>query len=209
MVNVLMLYLSLIGMGAVGGYGVFYYLFSDRCISMISSMENKHTAALNALQTKYDEAVENQNKCKLETSKAEEGHVKARLETQTALSDRHHALLDKHEETLGRLSKAHAAQEASANTVAELKNELARTKVILDNTVRLFKDAEAEKNDIEQELSTEIEDMQEEMKSSRQKLQTVANDSESCSRMLPAMTKELRQVKEFVRARYFQKCRME
>jgi chromosome segregation ATPase len=125
LINILLLYSSLMGLGAIGGYATFYTIFSTKCSDLMDEVERRHNETSEEVQNKYLTAVENHHRCiEDETRKLELVELKGRLDGQATLVGRHHDLLDKHQESVEKVSSLQAAHDETKGKFEGLQAEV-------------------------------------------------------------------------------------
>lgn len=123
--NLILLYLTLVGLGAIGGYISFYSLFHNRCADLLNDAERRHNETQQALQERYMGAVEKHHEClQDETKTMELFDLRGRLDGQAALVGKHQSLLDKHQEGMERLSDMQTAHEQALTKISTLEDEI-------------------------------------------------------------------------------------
>jgi chromosome segregation ATPase len=113
-----MLYLLILGLGLIGGYGVFFHTFSERCMNLVQASEVRFNTSREEWQTKYDLALSEKEQCVIPLNE-----MQGRLETQSTLAEHHQALLRKQEDSVAELKDAF---EKLQTQVGELHSELER-----------------------------------------------------------------------------------
>lgn len=213
--NIVLLYLSLMGLGAMGGYGAFYHLFSERCSKLVSQTEDKHSASRLEFQSKYEEALEGQRQC-LADSTAKRSDMAGRLEAQSNLADRHYELLKQQEDTLARLSTTQLSQEESMKLIASLRDDLAtsreqmaESKLGLQSLNAQYVLLRQEKDASEAGLKKELESTKELLQHQAEDLAEVNEEVKECDRDLPLFREEAAGLKNYLRTRNHQQCKME
>lgn len=209
-VNILMLYLSLLGIGAMGGYATFYFSFSQRCSAHILASESRHNESRQAFQEKYEAAIEGQLQCMSGSiAKDEVNQIQGRLESQSTLADRHQSLLDKHEATLERLSALQQSNHESGSMIHELREQLAVTRTELATTKQKL---EAESTDAKimiADLTTRLVEAQTLVEHQEQQIQTLTLTTTEHGSIMPVIKEQFNFLKNYVRQRNHAKCKME
>ena len=210
LLNIVLLYLSLMGLGAIGGYGGFYWLFSERCAQLMTETQQTHALSRQEVQKKYEDALEGQRQCMSDTSvKKELSEMQGRLEAQATLAERHQGLLIKQEETLARLAEAQALQDVAANTIASLRDELRATKTDLSEVNQKLQHALSEANAVETELKDRLQIVDALLDTRNHDIEIMNTQIDECDELLPSFRDELSVVKNYLRTRNHQQCRME
>ena len=208
--NILMLYLSLLGMGAMGGYATFYFSFSQRCSAHILASESRHNESRQAFQEKYEAAIEGQLQCMSGSiAKDEMNQMQGRLESQSTLSDRYQSLLDKHEATLGRLSAMQQSNQESGSMIHELRDQLAVTRMELATTKQKFELESTGGKTMIADLTERMIEAQTLMKQQEQQMQTLTVTTMEHGSLMPMIKEQLNFLKHYVRQRNHAKCKME
>jgi chromosome segregation ATPase len=210
LINIVLLYLSLMGLGAIGGYGSFYFLFSERCSQLIMETKEKHSSSRQQFQQKYENALEGQRQCLADSSaKRELRALQGRLEAQSNLADRHQVLLQKQEDTLTRLSEVQSAQEATGQTVATLHEELTHTKAELAEANRKLVETLKSSDEVETGLRSEVTTATGLVDKQAQDVIDMTEQLDECDSLLPSYRDEAVMMKNYLRTRHHEQCKME
>ena len=211
LLNIVLLYFSLIGIGAIAGYGGFYMLFSERCSQLMAETQTKHATSRQEFQKKYEEAMEGQRQCKSDAArgKQELSEIHGRFEAQSTLADRHQALLLKQEETLLRLAEAQTTQEAASQTIASLRDELRDTKTDLADANRKLEDALTSAHSMKMELTQSLAAVEDLLEKRKQDIDDMSRQLDKCDDLLPAYRDEISLAQNYLRTRHHQQCKME
>jgi hypothetical protein len=126
-VNRILLYLLLVGVGAIGGFTIFHRHFQTSCTELLTASNSHQNASLEALQEKYSKAVADHKRCLRDDSAKQKLHdLHDRLDSQTTFAGKHQDLLEKHEATLEKLNEVQRASDASSQTVSSLQEQIKR-----------------------------------------------------------------------------------
>jgi hypothetical protein len=126
-VNRILLYLLLVGVGVIVGIGGFQRLWETSCTELLTSSNAQQNASLETLQEKYSKAVSDHKRCLRDDSAKQKLHeLHDRLDSQTTLAGKHQDLLEKHEATLEKLNEVQRASDASSQTVSSLQEQIKR-----------------------------------------------------------------------------------
>ena len=224
LVNIVFLYLSLMGLGAMGGYGGFYWLFSERCSQLMTETQQNHAVSRQQFQKKYEDALEGQRQCMTDTTaKQELSEMQGRLEAQATLADRHQGLLEaqgtlaerhqglllQQEETLTRLSQIQASQETSAEIIESLREELRTARADLSDANRKAEGIISSANEVGTNLRQQLTVANHLVEQRTQDVGTMKNRLDDCDDLLPAFRDEVALAKNYLRTRNHQQCKME
>jgi peptidoglycan hydrolase CwlO-like protein len=135
--------------------------------------------------------------------------LQGRLEAQSSLADRHQVLLQKQEDTLTRLSEVQAAQEATGQTVATLREELTQTKAELAETNRKLVETLKSSDAVETGLRSELTAATGLLDQQAQDVTDMTEQLDECDSLLPSYRDEAVMMKNYLRTRHHQQCRME
>jgi hypothetical protein len=125
LINIFLLYSTLVGLGAIGGYMAFYALFNHRCADLLDEAERHHNETRQGLQDRYVKAVEEHHRCLEDESKVLElFDLRDRLGGQADLAGKHESLLDKHHESVERLSNMRAQHDETIQKYNQLKGDV-------------------------------------------------------------------------------------
>jgi hypothetical protein len=126
-VNRVLFYLLLLGVGAIAGLGGFHVLYETSCTELLTASNSRQNASLETLQEKYSKAVSDHKRCLQDDSAKQKLHeLHDRLDSQATLAGKHQDLLEKHETTLEKLSEVQRASDASSQTVSSLQEQIKR-----------------------------------------------------------------------------------
>ena len=127
LLNVLLLYSTLIGLGAIGGYLVFYNLFHTRCADILDENEVRHNVTRQELEGKYLAAVEEHHNClEQETTKMEISELRNRLDVQASMTGKQNNMLEQNQESAERLANLHVMHEETLLKFHNLQSEVSQ-----------------------------------------------------------------------------------
>ena len=208
--NVLLLYLSLLGLGVIGGYGSFYYMFAERCTGLMAQVESRHGEYRASMQVKYEDALEQQRQCLADTTVREQLHqLQGRLEAQSNLAQRHQSLLQQQQDTLQRLSNLQHAHETATHNVVTLREELAQTRLQLERTNRDYHNLLRDKETTEKQLHDRLSLTESVLTKRVEEIDGLVTQQEQCNALLPVFENESNRMKQYLRQRNHQICKME
>jgi chromosome segregation ATPase len=175
LVNLIMLYLSILGMGVIGGYGVFFYMFSERCVNLLQESEMSLNTSREEWQARYKEALTENEQCIIASNE-----MHGRLEAQSTLAEHYQALLGKHKDTVAKLSALQQSERESS--AAREKMEISHQDLILkqEDTLTELKDS----NTALETLRTQIEEQKVELQRASQQVTVTAQDKERAEKDL-------------------------
>jgi hypothetical protein len=207
LINIILLYLSLMGFGAIGGYGIFYYLFSERCSQLMRETESKHSASRQDYQSRYEEALEGQRQCMAETSSKTQ-ELQGRLEAQSDMAARHQSMLQKQEETLLRLSNVQAAHESATGTIASLREEVSILRNDLAETERSLESNILNSQKVENDLRLQLDTANEVLEQRTVEVEELNKHTRECGALLPVYREEISWMHNYLRSRNNRQCQM-
>jgi vacuolar-type H+-ATPase subunit E/Vma4 len=117
-VNRILLYLLLVGVGALAGLGAFHVLYETSCTELLTAKNSRENASLGTLQENYSKATSDHKRCLQD--------MVAKEDSQATLAGKHQDLLQKHEATLEKLNEVQRASDASSQTVSTLQEQIKR-----------------------------------------------------------------------------------
>lgn len=139
----------MLGLGCIGGYGVFHSVFRHRYADVMDEAERSHNATLQVMHQKLLSAVDDHKRCMDDDSRLQEVHdLRGRLESQSDIksflsSTKQREIAAKVDELQHRLGQkddelSAARDEAAAfqSEVVELEKRLAEHQEQLDNMMR-------------------------------------------------------------------------
>jgi chromosome segregation ATPase len=175
LVNVIMLYLSILGLGVIGGYGVFFYMFSERCVNLLQESDVRFNTSREEWQAKYREALTEKEQCIIPLNE-----MQGRLEAQSTLAEHHQALLGKHEDTVAKLA---ALQQSKQESSAALeKMETSHKDLILNQEDTLAKLRDS--NSALENLRTQMGELEVELQRANQRVTVSAQEKEGAEKEL-------------------------
>lgn len=209
--NIVLLYFSLMGIGAIAGYGGFYWLFSERCSQLMTETQTRHAISRQEIQKKYEDAIEGQRQCMSDVNKRklELSEMHGRYEAQATLAERHQALLLKQEETLLRLGEAQTTQEAASQIIASLRDELRDTRTALADANRKLEDALLTSHSMEIELRQSLQAVENLLEERNHDVEDMSRHLDECDKLLPVYRDEISLAQNYLRTRHHQQCKME
>jgi hypothetical protein len=149
-INSLLKYMTLVGLGMILGYGLFYSMFHLLYANVMEEMEKSYNVTVEVLNNKYLKAVEDLKLCMEEDNQNKEIYdLRGRLEAQSDVVASYRELLDKHKVSQGRLNDINAELERKEaelyvlkkrieihdNERMELEEELDATKQLMATTL--------------------------------------------------------------------------
>lgn len=121
------------GLGILGGFVVFCFLFQTQCADLLQARESKYNNAIESLRNEYE----------YHTIDEIKQYQQKRLFDENALIDKHQGLLQAHEATLTQiknletqLDSCAAATKASNDEISSLKGQIEKSEVVIANTKR-------------------------------------------------------------------------
>lgn len=207
--NILMLYLSLLGLGALGGYAGFYYSFSGKCSVLLQEAQARHDTSRQAFQDKYEAAIEGQRQCLVGSNVKDQFHqLQEKLVSQTTLADRHQALLDKQETMLGRLSTLQQLSQDNGNTMYELRVQLNQARMELTTTKQTLDVVIGERDAFTADLRSQLEEKDIRLEQRENEVQLLQHNAREVERVMPVLKEELNFIKDYFRQRSYALCKM-
>lgn len=179
--NVVVFCIFLLGLGALCGYTIFFFLFRDKCADLLVERDGTHNSSLAKLETKYTRALSDVKQCQEDSDAREKTkELEGRLVAQAALSDKHQELLTRHERTLEKISELQLSSESSQSQIQILKEEIKSTALSLDESSGRLRLAQSEKDDVHQQLKQHMEDTNKILKEREQDNMSLREVLNSC-----------------------------
>lgn len=122
MIHIVLLCSIFVGVGAIGGYGIFYSIYNHRCSDMLDDAERRFNASQQELQNKLIESMHKSHESTGQESELLE--LRGRLEGHTDLMGKHQALLGTHHATVEQLTKLQAQHEQLRQQMSSVESEL-------------------------------------------------------------------------------------
>jgi len=208
--NIVMLYMTLLGIGAIGGYGAFHVLFHERCHQIMHATETRHKASREELRKKYVSALEGQRQCMSDTSiKTELHQLQGKLEAQNVLADKHHDLLSKQEDTMSQLTSATQEKDRLSQTLDATYQELERVQQSLKDMTRNVHELSVQKIKLESSLNKQVDALKQQANDQLLELRQVREEMGRCEHWSPIFQRQFLQAKDYLQTRSYQSCRME
>ena len=204
LLNIILLYLSLLGLGVIAGYGGFFFMFNDRCVNLLRETEVRYNASQVEWQTKLQEALSEKDQC---ISPLHE--LQGKLEAQSIFAEKHQALLQKHEETLSKLAALQQSKEEYSESQGKLQARIGELQLELERSYQKLADSMKQKELAEQELQTRLSQAEEKLAQQTRQVNSMKNNGEHCASKLPELESNLKTIKSFVQNRAERMCRME
>ena len=127
-------FLAATGLGIIVGYTLLFIMYQNQCSNLLISQEKGHNETLSRLHLEHAKLVQECNSEQVNNSQRDLSQMQGLLDKQTSLASKYQHLLEKHEETLAKLSQALKDCDDSDKTIQSLKSEIARTQKELDNS---------------------------------------------------------------------------
>lgn len=103
----------LIGIGALAGYGLFYFIFLHRCAAVLDDIERGNNQTISSLNELYLKALNDHKRClEGDNHEQETYELRGRLEAQSDLIASHRSLLEKHKVNTAQLEETKAELES-------------------------------------------------------------------------------------------------
>ena len=154
LINTILTYLTLVGVGAIVGYTIFASIYNHRCSDMMDEAERNFNRTKEEMSMKLVEA--------LHKNTANEGvesevlELRGRLAGQADLMSKHHALLDKHQTTVERMNELQTSLTELQNCPKQVKQ--------LENHVNIISIQKESAEKRSQQANEKIEQLLEEAK---------------------------------------------
>jgi chromosome segregation ATPase len=142
------------GLGAMAGYTVFHHMFLTRCEELLDTTERSYNESSAELVHRYLQAVDMHTKC-MEDKKQQLQllELKGRLEGQDVLVGRHQQLLDKHHESVERLSYLQSVHEDTLRKFHTLQTNVEAKQQELAELQQSIQDYTESKNQMERKMT--------------------------------------------------------
>ena len=155
LINTVLTYLTLIGVGAIVGYTIFASIYNHRCSDMMDEAERTFNRTKEEMSMKLVEALDKNTAH--EGAESEVLELRGRLAGQADLMAKHQALLDKHQTTMERLNELQT-------NLAELQNCPKQVKQLESNVNLVSVQKESAEKRLQQ-ANEKVEQLLEEAKS--------------------------------------------
>lgn len=139
--NLLMKLVIMSGVGALGGFWLFYSVWETQCSDLLNQAQIRHSAVIAELQelhTKQTSALQN---C-VEGDATKEKALAERLKTQSTLVIKHHDLLQQYDEAKSRIARLEVELEGVTQTNQSLNEQLERLQNEVAESARSTQGAE-------------------------------------------------------------------
>jgi predicted RNase H-like nuclease (RuvC/YqgF family) len=197
--NVISVCLVLVGIGAILGVFIFYFLFRGRCASKLAANNQYHNATQSELQTKYTKALADIRQCEEDSKhKGELFEMQGRLKAQADLSDKHQALLERHEKTLDRIQELQKNSEGSQTQIQHLEEEVKTIQSALEDSSRKLQNAQKERDAIQQDLKVQVNHTTATLKERVKENSKLRVDLSNCESNAAALDGQLSELKSLV-----------
>lgn len=157
MINTFLTYLTLLGVGAIVGYTIFYSIYDHRCSDMMDDAERNFNQTKEDLSNRLIEAMH--KNAANEGAESEVLELRGRLAGQADLLGKHQALLDKHQATVERLNELQTKLtelQSCPKRTSELESKLNVASVQKDSLEKRLKQA----NDKVEQLQDQSKDIE-------------------------------------------------
>ena len=128
LINRILLYLTLVGLGCIGGYIGFSTVYSHRCADTLDDSERRCNIARQSLETRYKDAMEDHHHgdCAGEESALLEEiqELKSRIKRYESLERDYETLKTKHDQTLNEFSNAQSILKQKMNDYAKVRKDV-------------------------------------------------------------------------------------
>jgi len=211
LLNILVLYLSLIGLGAIGGYAGFYAVFRQRCQQIIQTAEKRHVSSRQELQEKYMKALENQHQCQNPSAATSQGNelleIKDRLEAHSIMAEKHQDLLKRQEETVIRLEQANRDKNVVEQKLEQMSIALSQAKEGQESRSMERSILSDESLTAQQKLKARIAELERDLSEMRHR--ESLSSSSNCSEVMAVAEKQVDRMYTHIQDRASKLCRMQ
>jgi hypothetical protein len=208
LLNVLLLYSTLIGLGAIGGYFLFYTLFHARCADILDENELRHNVTRQELNGKYLAAVEEHYKClEQETTQLEISELRNRLDAQASLTGKQNTMLEQNQDSAERLANLHAMHEETLLKFHNLQSEVSQKESELAALKQDIAVYTREQDMLEKQLINQDEHDDNILSKKVQEARQFRNEKDACQAARKIMEMEAKEIKDHIQHRHGALCR--
>jgi hypothetical protein len=208
LLNVLLLYSTLIGLGAIGGYIIFYNLFHIRCADILDENEQRHNVTRQELKDQYVAAVEEHHKClEQETTKMEIQELRNRLDSQASLTGKQNTMLEQNQDGAERLANLHAMHEETLLKFHNLQSEVSIKESQLAAVKQDIAVYTREQNMLEKQLIDQDQYNDNILSKKVQEARQYKTEKDSCQAARKIMEFEAKEIKDHIQHRDGALCR--
>ena len=185
LINQLLLYLSLIGLGIIVGYLLFYTIYNHRCADLLDDAEGRYNQTRANLETQYQTALEEHHECiGDESANLEIYDLRGRLEKLETIQKDYEILKEKHSKTLEELTNKEALLEEKISEQSKLQKEYNKKSEQFMKGRDLLVDCRKEKTAIEKLADDNKAHLDNVIESKTKELGMLEHQFEDCKRRL-------------------------
>ena len=204
-----MLYMTLLGLGVIGGYGSFFLMFHERCVGLLQQAEETYNSSKLEWHAKHQQALSEKNECLNPLQK-----LQGKLQEHSTLAEKHQAL----EKDLGvataKLAALQQSKDESDGIRAKLESQIREIQTQLKEANQKV-DAVNNRGEIEKDLQMRLEIAQDELAQKAADIKELQERTTACPETSEsnndnaALESDLKTVTAFVQNRAERMCRME
>lgn len=207
LVNVILLYSTLIGMGVIVGFSGFYFQFNERCVTLLHKAEDRFNSSKIEWHAKHQEAVAEKDEC---LSPLQD--LQGKLDAQSSLAEQHQELKERHEKTIANLAAMQKSNMKNTEIRKKLNEEIAQLKSDVESTKQQLSAAVQDKDQVknlEARLKSTMDNLAAKTMEMQQLKASKDKQCESSSESSKQLESDLTNVQKFVQNRAERMCRME
>jgi hypothetical protein len=208
LLNVLLLYSTLIGLGAIGGYAIFHKTLTLRCSDILDENEQRHNVTRQELKGKYLAAVEEHHKClEQETTKMEISELRNRLDAQASLTGKQNTMLERNQDSAERLANLHALHEETLLKFHNLQSEVSQKQSLLAAVKQDIAVYTREQDMLEKQLIDQDQYNDNILSKKVQEARQFRTEKDSCQAARKIVEFETKEIKDHIQHRHGALCR--
>lgn len=158
LLNVIMLYMTLLGLGVIGGYGAFFVMFHERCVGLLQQAEETYNSSKIEWQAKHQQVISEKNECLNPLQK-----LQGKLQEHSTLAEKHRVLEKQHDEATSKLAALQQSKDESDGIRAKLESQITEIQTQLKEANQKVAEAVNKRGEIEKDLQTRLEIAQNEL----------------------------------------------
>jgi chromosome segregation ATPase len=180
-INKLLFYVTLIGLGIIGGYTAFYSIYNHRCSDLLDEAEGRHNMTREDLETRYKHAMEEHHECLNDESVMLELYeLRGRLESLEALEKKHQVLKEAYDDTATELSNLEPKHQKKVDEYEQLQRDFSSKDAQLNNLQGGLDVCAEEKEKLSRTMTDEKRDIDSAMETKIEQLKRLERNYEDC-----------------------------
>ena len=211
--NVVLLYFTLIGLGAILGYMTFYNVSHHRCADLLDVVERRHQQSQKEYRDKYLSLVDEHQKClEMDADHTNNHKLRERMREMgddggtAAMGKQHMKLMERHTESVERLATLQQIHEETIVKLHKVQDEVERKHSEWTHVKGEIESCHAEKRKLEQQWMDQQHSNTAVWNEKVDEIQRLRQETEACFATQKALEVEIKSLKRHLQNRQGAQC---